>query len=139
MAAGRVSCNNDLFWVDTKLLESLRDNPTINLEAVAKWYWEWILRSESVIYREYDDIVFGHHVGPLSCVVLMLEATHANECASMEVQNHFLNSILQVLLSSRLVNYLFLVWTGTAKEAACITLFGLRVDHHFFGGELQLS
>ena len=132
VAAGGVSGHDYLLRIYPKLFKSLRNNPAINLEAVTERNRKWVLRRQPVIHRKHDDVVFGHHVGPLSRIILMLKAAHAHERATMEMQNDFLNPILKILLSRRLIYNLLFILRLASQEAAGVAFLGLGVNHHFF-------
>ena len=90
----RVSNYNYLFWINSKLLKSLSDNPTVYLKAVTKWDGEWIFWGKTIVHRKYNNVIILHHISPLSCVIRMLEATHAHKSPTVKMQNNFFYSVL---------------------------------------------
>lgn len=100
MASGRIACDDDLLWIDSKLFERLSDDPAVHLETVTERYWKRVFRSKSVVYRKHNDVVFFHHVRPLSGIVGVLKAAHADEGSPVEMKDYFFDLVLEILLSS---------------------------------------
>lgn len=138
MTACRVTRNYDLFWIYAQLLECLSDYPAVYLEAVAEWNRERVLRRKPIIHGEDHHVLILHLVGPLPCIVLVLEAAHTHKSTAMEMKYDLLDSVLEVLLCCRLVYDLLFVWSRAAEEAAGIALLSLGIDGHLLGSEGQL-
>ena len=55
---------------------------------------------KSIVDREHNQVFFFHHICPLSGVVGVLEAAHADEGSTVEMENYFFDLVIQILLGS---------------------------------------
>lgn len=100
MATSRVTDHDYLLWVYAKLVESKSHDPAVDLETIVDWDWEGILWSQTVVNTKYDRILLCEHIGPLSRVVRVHEATLAHKSTTVKVQDYLPYLMLQVLLGS---------------------------------------
>lgn len=123
MATSGVSCHNYLLWINSKLRKSHANNPAINLETITKRNGKRVLRCQPIVNREHHHIIFFHHISPLSCIARMLETTHTHKSPTMDMNDNFLDFVVEILLSSCLLHGFC---TGAHSHASSITFLNVN-------------